>query len=43
MSQTQSNIHTELAKLKVGRLTSDMFEKYTIQAYGEKSTIPELC
>ncbi|EAS05165.2 ribosome-recycling factor (macronuclear) [Tetrahymena thermophila SB210] len=33
----------ELAKLKTGRLTPDMFEKLSVVAYGEKTPLTELC
>ncbi|KAL4475586.1 hypothetical protein ABPG72_009275 [Tetrahymena utriculariae] len=33
----------ELAKLKTGRLTPDLFEKLFVVAYGEKTPLTELC
>ncbi|EGR27901.1 ribosome recycling factor, putative [Ichthyophthirius multifiliis] len=43
MQKTIEQIKIDFTKLKIGRLTAEMFEKYTITAYGEKTQITELC
>ncbi len=43
MDKTVESFKMEMSKLKVGRLSSDMLAEISVKAYGEPTSLLELC